>query len=43
MREPDLQVRQLPDGSQLISIPQVALPMGWNKPNTVVYLVAPQG
>lgn len=42
-REPDLQVRQLPDGSQLISIPQVALPAGWNKPHTVVHLVAPLG
>lgn len=42
-REPDLQVRQLADGSQLISIPQVALPAGWNKQHTVVHLVAPQG
>ncbi len=42
-REPDMQVRELPDGSRLISIPQVTLPAGWNKPQTAVHLVAPQG
>ncbi|MBX9794411.1 MAG: hypothetical protein K2Y02_08960 [Burkholderiaceae bacterium] len=42
-REPDLQVQELPDGSRVISIPHVALPAGWNKPQTAVHLVAPQG
>lgn len=42
-REPDLQLQRLPDGSQLISIPNVALPAGWNKPATAVHLLAPQG
>ena len=42
-REPDMQVRQLPDGSRLVSIPQVTLPAGWSKQHTTVHLVAPQG
>lgn len=42
-REPQMLVRQLPDGSQLVSIPQVPLPAGWNKPHTTVHLLAPQG
>lgn len=42
-REPEMLVRPLPDGSRLVSIPQVALPAGWNKPHTSVHLLAPQG
>jgi hypothetical protein len=42
-REPEMQVHQLPDGSRLISIPQVSLPVGWNKDLTTVHLLAPQG
>ena len=42
-REPELHQLLLPDGTQLISIPNVPLPTGWNKTNTTVYLVAPQG
>ena len=42
-REPALQVQELPDGSRVISIPHVALPAGWNKPQTAVHLVVPQG
>jgi hypothetical protein len=42
-REPQMLVRPLPDGSRLVSIPQVALPPGWNKSHTSVHLLAPQG
>jgi hypothetical protein len=42
-REPEMKVQQLPDGSRVISIPQVNLPAGWNKQQTAVHLIAPQG
>ena len=42
-REPALEQQQLPDGSRLISIPNVALPPGWNRAMASVHVVVPQG
>jgi hypothetical protein len=34
---------QLPDGSVVITVPNVELPAGWNSPTTTVRFVAPVG
>lgn len=38
---PGATARSLGDGSVLITLPQVALPEGWNQPVTAVYFAAP--
>jgi hypothetical protein len=39
----DAFVTPLPTGAQLVTVPNVTLPSGWNRPSATVLFVAPQG
>ena len=36
-------VQHLPSGMQLVTVPDVLLPTGWNKPSTTIRFVIPAG
>jgi len=40
---PDASLQPLPDGSHLVSIPNIQLPNGWTKSSTEIKFIAPVG
>lgn len=42
-RSPDATVHDVPGSGLIVSVPAVPLPLGWNKANTAVHFLAPQG
>lgn len=40
---PEAESQLLPDGSYLISVPNISLPAGWSKQTTTVLFIAPVG
>ena len=43
VNRPDASATPLPSGAHLITIPNVKLPVGWNRPSTTILFVAPPG
>ncbi|TXD63282.1 hypothetical protein FUT88_03155 [Ralstonia sp. TCR112] len=42
-REPGAEVHEVGGSGTMVSLPTLALPAGWSKPNTAIYFLAPQG
>lgn len=40
---PGTTLSQLPNGAQLVTIPNVRLPQGWSQQTTTIYFIAPVG